>query len=133
MGVAPYVIVSALSGVVAQRLVRRICPDCAAEYEPTVEEQIILAQHNIRIPPKKGLGCVRCHHTGYKGRTALYEIVVLDEELKRLIIEQRSDSDYRKYLKSTGFKSMFEDGLLKVEQGITTITEVLSVTIGSEV
>lgn len=133
MGVEPYVIVSALSGVVAQRLVRRVCPDCAAEYEPTVDEQAILDHYNIHISLKKGTGCTRCNDTGYKGRTALYEIVVLDEQLKRMIIEERPDAAYREYLKSIGFVSMFEDGLRKVEAGITTISEVLSVTIGSEV
>lgn len=132
MGVEPYVVVSALTGIIAQRLVRKICPDCITEYEPTVAEKAILDKHNKKISLKKGAGCSNCQNTGYKGRTALYEMVVLDEQLKRMIINRETDAAYRDYLASIGFVSMFEDGLEKIEKGITTMSEVLGVSIGNE-
>lgn len=132
MGVEPYVVVSALTGIVAQRLVRRICPDCVTEYEPTASEQAILDKYNRKIKLHKGLGCSSCLNTGYRGRVALYEIVVLDENLKRMVINRETDSAYREYLASIGFQTMFEDGLEKIARGITTMSEVLGVSIGSE-
>lgn len=132
MGVEPYVVVSALTGIVAQRLVRKICPDCITTYEPTVAEQVILDKYNKKISLQMGTGCSSCLNTGYKGRIALYEIVVLDEQLKRMIINRETDAAYREYLESIGFVSMFEDGLDKIAKGITTMSEVLGVSIGDE-
>ncbi len=128
MGVEPYVIVSSLSGVVAQRLVRKICTECTQEFIPSVEEKLLLEKYNITAALKKGKGCAKCNKTGYKGRVAIQELIVLDDELKQMIFEKQPDSAYRNYLKEKGFVSMLEDGLRKVELGITTVSEVMGAT-----
>jgi len=129
MGIEPFLISSALSGVVGQRLVRRVCKECSAPYEPTVEEQKILEQYQIEAPKLlKGKGCGRCNRTGYRGRVAIHELLVLDDHLKQMVIERKSDSTYRAYLKEKGFTTMLEDGLEKVKQGLTTISEVIRAT-----
>lgn len=129
MGVEPFLIVSSLTGIVAQRLVRRVCTDCIEEYEPSVEERILLDRYNITSTMKRGKGCSKCNRTGYRGRVSIQELVVLDDELKQMIFNKQPDSDYRNYLKQKGFISMFEDGIEKARQGVTTISEVVRVTI----
>ncbi|WP_132770367.1 GspE/PulE family protein [Tepidibacillus fermentans] len=129
MGIEPFLISSALTGVVSQRLVRRICIDCAVPYEPTIEEKKILEEYQIELPQlRKGSGCAKCNRTGYKDRIAIQELLVLDDRLKQMVIEKQPDSVYRQYLKEKGFVTMFEDGLEKVKQGLTTISEVVRAT-----
>lgn len=128
MGVQPYIIVSALSGVVAQRLVRKICTECIEEYTPSVEEKLLLEKYNITANLKRGKGCAKCNKSGYRGRIAIQELIILDDKLKQMIFDKQPDSAYRNYLKEKGFVSMLEDGLKKVELGITTVSEVLGAT-----
>jgi len=127
MGVEPFLIASSLEGVVAQRLVRRICPHCKEPYAPTREEL-----RELGLPPGdytfyRGKGCEHCLGTGYRGRIGIFEVLELDEELKKLINETQEAGRIREEAKKKGFKTMLEDGIEKIKRGITTSSEVLSV------
>ncbi|WP_176717348.1 GspE/PulE family protein [Vulcanibacillus modesticaldus] len=129
MGIEPFLVSSSLTGVVAQRLVRRVCTDCAVEYVPSVEEEVLLERYNVdnkRLV--KGKGCPKCNMTGYRGRVAIHELLLLDDQIKKMVVEKQPDSEYRKYLQQNGFVTLLEDGLIKVKQGITSIAEVMRVT-----
>jgi len=129
MGIEPFLISSALTGVVGQRLVRRICTECATPYDPTIEEKQILEQYHVQLPKLlKGRGCAKCNRTGYRGRIAIHELLDLDDHLKQMVIEKQADSAYRNYLKEKGFVTLFEDGLDKVKQGLTSVSEVVRAT-----
>jgi len=128
MGVEPFLIASSLSGVVAQRLVRRVCRDCAVEVEPTTREQEIFAQANITIDKLlRGRGCPSCNQTGYRGRIAIHEVLTIDDDIRQLIMEAASASKIRQYVRERGMLFLQDDGLKKVQEGITTTEEVLRV------
>lgn len=132
MGIEPFLVSSSLSGVVGQRLVRKICTNCIEDYTPSIEEKLLLNKYNIDAPKlKRGRGCSKCNKTGYKGRIAIQELLILDDSIKQMIIEKQPDSVYHKHLKANGFTTMLEDGLEKVKLGITTVTEVISVTVSN--
>ncbi|OLS41524.1 GspE/PulE family protein [Bacillus sp. MRMR6] len=128
MGVEPFLIASSLTGIVAQRLVRKVCRDCAEVQEPSKREIEIFARRGMKIDKiSRGKGCASCNMTGYKGRVALHEVLVLNDEMRRIIM---NDDSFQK-LKDQAIKSktifLIDDGLLKVKQGITTTEEVLRV------
>lgn len=128
MGVEPFLVSSSLNAVVAQRLVRRVCPSCAAEVEPTAEERDILSEHGIHVHKlKKGRGCVECGRSGYRGRLAIHEVLTVDDTIRSMILQKRSDSEYTSYARSVGLQPMVLDGLHKAAAGLTTITEVYRV------
>src|SRR5690625_4045484 len=128
MGVEPFLISSSLTGVVAQRLVRRVCRDCAVEVEPTVREQEIFDQANITVDKLlRGRGCPSCNQTGYRGRIAIHEVLTIDDDIRQLIMEAASASKIRQYVRERGMLFLQDDGLKKVQEGITTIEEVLRV------
>ncbi len=131
MGTSPYILASGLKGVVAQRLVRVICPNCKERYEPSNEEKELLKNLIGTLPHSftlyKGRGCEKCMGTGYLGRTALSEVFKIDEDIFSAIVKQKDETHIRELLKKQGFVSLFEDGLSKVLKGITTIEEVLRV------
>lgn len=128
MGIEPYLITSALEGVVAQRLVRRICRDCSQQRQPTPTEQTILLQHQLDVfNVFSGTGCSACNNTGYKGRIAIHEVLEIDEQLKRLILQREGMSELLKVAKNNGFKSLVFDGLHKALQGLTTVEEIVRV------
>ncbi len=130
MGVEPYLVASALKGVFSQRLVRRICPVCRTPYEPTEEEQ-----DELGLPYKpgrifyRGKGCPECFDTGYKGRTAVFEIFPLSIKVRRMIAAHASREEIETLLKDPeiGFVSLKENAIKLVESGITTSDEVLRV------
>jgi type IV pilus assembly protein PilB len=132
MDVETFLISSSVIGVIAQRLVRVICEKCKEKYIP---EKNILNGLNIKgnsnnsdkIKLYRGTGCSICKNTGYYGRTSIYEIIVLDEEIKSLIISKASSNIIRDIAIKKGMKTLKENGLEKVMQGITTIEEVLRV------
>lgn len=141
MGLPAYMIAPALSLVIAQRLVRRICPKCAETYHPAaaVHKVYIDAIANVTkitgrvITPKQelvhGKGCEICSGTGYKGQVGLYEVFLVDKQLADLILQEKTTEELRQHLLTTqGLLTMREDGALKVNQGITTMEEVLRVT-----
>ncbi|MFN3976250.1 MAG: GspE/PulE family protein [Aquificaceae bacterium] len=124
LGIEPFLIASALEGIIAQRLIRKICPHCKEEYSPSGEELRELGLSG-GYTFYRGRGCEQCMGTGYRGRTGIFEVLEVDEELKKLIVKTQSATDIRNFVKSRGFKSMLEDGIRKVLSGITTPEEVL--------
>jgi general secretion pathway protein E len=124
MGIEPFMIASSLSAVLAQRLVRVICPHCREEYRP-VEKYA-----GITLPATlyRGLGCDKCFGLGTLGRTAIYEIMPIDQELCSMIIRRAHAGEIKEYAISHGMKTLRDDGLIRAAAGITTIEEVLRVT-----
>ena len=131
--VEPFLVSSSLSAVLAQRLVRIICPHCKEEYTPPAPVlNSILKEVNLdsskEIKIFRGRGCEECRFTGYQGRTALTEIMVISLEIKDLIVKGIDDNQIKSVLRDTGMKTLREEGYEKVLSGITTIEEVLRVT-----
>lgn len=126
MGVEPFLLASTLSGVIAQRLVRKVCRDCAEVHEPSKREVEIFAKRGMKIDKvTRGKGCSFCNMTGYKGRIALHEVLVIDEEIQRSIMNGESFQKLKEQAKRNKTIFLIDDGLLKVKQGITTTEEVL--------
>jgi general secretion pathway protein E len=131
IGIEPYLVASSVIAVIAQRLVRVICPDCKSEYEPTTEEL-----HEIGITRDDlqnglvylGMGCERCIETGYIGRTAIYEILTISEAVRDTVIQRSGASVIREVALKQGMKSLRRDGARKVIEGLSTVEEVLRVT-----
>lgn len=118
-----------LRAVVAQRLVRVICPHCKVEAELTPEQRRVLAEEarGADIRMWQGKGCEACRGTGYLGRTGLFEVLSVSEEIRELIAERASLASIRRSAAAAGMKTLWEDGMLKVAEGITTVEEVLRV------
>lgn len=128
MGVEPFLVASSLSGVVAQRLVRRVCRDCAKTMEPSKREIEIFAKRGMKIDQVvKGAGCSSCNMTGYKGRVAIHEVLVIDDTMRRVIMNGESFSRLREIAIQNKTIFLVDDGLIKIKQGITTTEEVLRV------
>ncbi|MBS4208943.1 GspE/PulE family protein [Bacillus sp. FJAT-50079] len=128
MGIEPFLISSSLTGVVAQRLVRRVCRDCSKTVEPTEREKEIFQASGIQIDSvKRGEGCASCTMTGYRGRLAIHEVLPVNNEIRELIMNAASANTIHKYVQQSGMVSLMTDGLLKVARGLTTTEEVLRV------
>jgi type II secretory ATPase GspE/PulE/Tfp pilus assembly ATPase PilB-like protein len=130
IGTEPYVIASALIGVVAQRLVRRLCPHCRRQYTPppdTLRSLNIAEADAAAIPFYKSVGCDQCNHTGYRGRIGIYEVMKVSEKLRRLIAARVPEDQIREAALAGGMISLGEDGLAKVKSGVTTPEELLRV------
>jgi len=127
LGVANFLISSSLAGVVAQRILRRICPDCRAPHEPSVEEKIAYQEEMGELPEKfyKGKGCSLCGGTGYLGQCGVYEIATLTDETRRLFLDGAAPSEIRAQAIKDGMIPLEHDAMLKVREGITTVSEVL--------
>jgi len=130
MGVQPYLIISTVVGVLAQRLVRTICPKCKVPYKVDAKalKDLMASAKEKEYTVYKGKGCEDCHDTGYKGRIGLYELMVLSEDIRQGIVSKASAGELAKRAKAEGMQTLCEDGFGKVLQGITTIEEVLRVT-----
>lgn len=129
MGIEPFLIASSVVGIVAQRLVRGNCKHCTEDYVPS-ERMLknIGLQDKIGATFSKGKGCDYCRNTGYKGRVGLYEILVIDDIVRDLILNRETPHVIAKKAKETqNFKTLVEDGVDKVEKGLTSVEEVLSV------
>jgi type IV pilus assembly protein PilB len=133
MGVEPFLVTSALDCVVAQRLARRLCDKCKEEYQPSEAE---LVQAGWRMEELtagewpslfRAVGCAACGRTGYRGRFALHEVMLVSEEIERLIIERRSTEDIQKTAMMEGMLSLKSDGLRKVARGDTSLEEIFRV------
>lgn len=124
IGLEPFLITSALSGVLAQRLVRRICSGCKVETEPPVNIT------EFGLPPLetyyKGAGCRECHYTGYRGQVGIYEFLQVNTKLKRLIAQDATEDKLWDAAKESGTVPLFEDAWSKIKDGITTVDEVNS-------
>ncbi|EGL81589.1 type II secretion system protein E [Caldalkalibacillus thermarum TA2.A1] len=128
MGIEPFLIAASLSGIVAQRLVRRVCLHCREEWEPSQREKEIFASRGIQIEKIiRGKGCEVCNMTGYRGRMALQEVLEVDEHMKRMITDNAPLAKIREYAVRRGTIFLLDDGLLKVKEGLTTTEEVLRV------
>lgn len=128
MGIEPFLISSAVNAIVAQRLVRLNCPSCSAPYEPSDDERELLQRYEIETTRLyKGQGCSECGRTGYRGRLAIHEVLVMDDELRSMILTKRSDSEYYRHALAGGLVPMIVDGLNKAAEGKTTISEIFRV------
>lgn len=128
MGIEPFLISSSLIGVMAQRLVRRVCRDCGETIRASEREKEIFAANGFEVETvRKGRGCPSCNGTGYRGRLAIHEILPIDRKLKELILSRASGTVIRDYMKQEGFHTLLQDGLQKVLDGVTTTEEVLRV------
>lgn len=128
MGIEPFLLSSSLVGIMSQRLVRRVCRDCANEIPATTREKEIFAEYGIEIETvRKGRGCPSCNQSGYRGRIAIHEILPIDRQIKEFILNRASANVIRDYMKEQKFNTLIEDGLLKVLDGVTTTEEVLRV------
>jgi len=127
LGAEPYLISSTLVGIVAQRMVRRICTHCRAPSQPSIEEQIAYEEEMKEQPTTfySGAGCNLCANTGYRGRTGLFELLVMSEEIRRMLLSNVSAGDIRAEALKEGMVTMKRDGMLKVKEGITSVSEVL--------
>ncbi|GAB6137123.1 type IV-A pilus assembly ATPase PilB [Halanaerobaculum tunisiense] len=130
MGVEPYLVASSVMGVVAQRLVRKICPDCKRENEDEVIDSVLAEylQEQNEFIDYYGSGCRNCNETGYRGRTAIFEILDIDSEIKKLIIEKASAAEIEDIAKEKGMKTLTDSAFQKVKQGLTTLEEAMRVT-----
>ncbi|MDG4657465.1 GspE/PulE family protein [Ectobacillus antri] len=128
MGIEPFLLASSLSGVVSQRLIRRVCRDCRMETAATQREKNIFAQYGLRIETvTRGRGCPTCGMTGYKGRLAIHELLVVDDAIRTAMANNASFTKLRELAIDNQTIFLLEDGLLKVQQGYTTTEEVLQV------
>jgi type IV pilus assembly protein PilB len=129
MGIESYLIASSTLGFIAQRLARKICPRCRTSYYPPPDLLDSVGWgHRTNELFSKGEGCRECHNTGFRGRVGMYEIMVVDPELKRLINNQASESDIRTHLDRSGWRALREKALDVVDRGESTLEEVLRVT-----
>ena len=130
-GVEPYLVSSSLLGIMAQRLIRRICTDCKQPYEPTPHELREIGIGEDKAEDSKfyiGAGCDKCFDTGYRGRVGIYELMLMNEELREMIYHKESAGAIKKKSIELGLQTLRMDGARKASRGITSIAEVLRVT-----
>ena len=131
LGVEPYLVSSSLIAIIAQRLVRKVCPDCKEPVKPSSHELIELGLGKMDNDSGTffvGAGCERCFQTGYRGRTGIYEMMLIDSEVQNLIYKRESAGTIKRFALNAGLQTLRMDGARKVLAGTTTISEVLRVT-----
>jgi general secretion pathway protein E len=126
MGVEPFLVASSLSAVLAQRLVRTLCPQCREEYTAAGADLVYLSANVSTL--YRGNGCSKCRGSGYLGRTGIYELLVVNGDIRQMISDRASAQDIKNYAVEKGMKTLFADGLDKVMRGVTTLQEILRVT-----
>lgn len=131
MGCEPYLISSSISGVMAQRLVRILCPHCKTPFEPTESEIKSLGCSSLPEGTVwyRARGCPRCHYTGYRGRTGIFELLKINPDIQQAIVNRSPAERIMEIAVSTGMRTLFEDGMIKVNKGITSPEEVIRVTL----
>ena len=135
MDIEPFLITSTLEAVIAQRLVRTICNSCKEEYEPTAEEFDLIKLSPEDIKGKtfyRGRGCDTCKNIGYLGRTGIFELLIMSEELRALVLQRAATKDLAEAAKRAEMETLREDGLKKIFEGVTTIEEVARETMSRE-
>jgi len=127
MGVAPFLISSSVIGVIAQRLVRKLCPSCKEAFEPGPN---VCREYGIPEGSRiyKATGCEQCRWSGYKGRTAVFQIMTVNDEIRRLIAEEAQAREIEAAARKNGMKTLRDAGLLKVLEGVSSMEEVLQET-----
>ena len=130
MGVEPFLVTSTVTGVLAQRLIRALCPQCRAPYDPTPEELAALHidAQALSAPLMKAVGCEACQGIGYRGRTGLYELLMMSEALRPLVLERTDVSALRATARAEGMRTLRQDGIAKVLAGVTTVEEMVKET-----
>jgi type IV pilus assembly protein PilB len=132
MGLEPYLITATVEGILAQRLVRKICDDCRTEFEPSAEMLMELNLTPEMVKGKKfyyGRGCDRCNNTGHRGRMGIYELVVVNDDVRDMISSGASTDELRKSCKRLGMTSLRDSGLAAIWAGKTTIEEIVRETV----
>ncbi|ADH98951.1 GspE/PulE family protein [Salisediminibacterium selenitireducens] len=128
MGIEPFLVMSSLSGIVSQRLVRKVCAECGEDYEPTENERAMFDKRGIPLTRlRRGKGCPICNETGYKGRMAIHEVLEIDDKIRRMVMNNQPMEDVRLYAMEHDMIFLLEDGLLKVKQGKTSLEELYRV------
>ncbi|NQV14287.1 type II/IV secretion system protein, partial [bacterium] len=130
MGIDKYLIVSSISVIVAQRLVRRVCSNCREPLEPTDDQKLFMNRHGIDLTKDtyfKGKGCKQCSGSGYWGRFGIHEIMFMDGTIKEMIIEDKSEMEIRKAAEAAGTLSIFDEGMNCARRGLTTLDEIIRV------
>ena len=127
LGIEPFLVSSAVIGVVAQRMVRKICPDCAGKREASLMEQLAYVNEtgDKQTQFTYGEGCDLCGHTGYRGRIGLFEVLPISDKIRMQILNRAGTSELRQQAIEEGMTTLMKDGMLKVKEGITTPSEVL--------
>ncbi|MGB2755319.1 MAG: ATPase, T2SS/T4P/T4SS family [Phycisphaerae bacterium] len=129
IGIEPYLISASLNAVLAQRLVRRICEQCKEPYVPSDEVKQALVRNKIEAGQLyRGKGCDRCRTTGYSGRCGIYEMLVLDDSIRDMVAASPNVTELRRYCEEAGMVSLRQDGIRKLQEGVTTVEELLRVT-----
>ena len=135
MGVPTFLITATVEAVLAQRLVRRICANCRTEFTPSPEMAMELGMTTEEAATKKffyGRGCDRCNNTGYKGRMGIFELLVMNDELRELITSEVSLDEFREAGRKYGMQTLRESGLEAIHAGLTTIEEIVRETMTDE-
>jgi type IV pilus assembly protein PilB len=135
LGLEPFLVTATVEGIVAQRLVRRICANCKAEYTPSLEQLMELELKPEDVAGKKfyyGKGCDTCNSTGYRGRLGIYEIMGLDDDMREMIIQHASTQVLRAEARKRGMRNLRQSGILAIYDGVTTIEEVVRETLMDE-
>jgi general secretion pathway protein E/type IV pilus assembly protein PilB len=136
IGVKPFLVSAALRGALAQRLVRRVCQNCAQPHTPSSKElmSVGLTEKDLAgATPMKGAGCAKCGERGYKGRRGVFELFVITEEIQEMIYSGATLVDLRRKAREAGMRTMREDGMRKILSGMTTVEEVISATVADDV
>ena len=133
MGIEPYLVAASLVAALAQRLVRRICKHCKVEDDTLSRRVRAEMAETLGIEPDevkawRGAGCLECDHTGYRGRVAIYEFFLLDEELQDMVAAHAGTSELRKAAMERGMRSLRQDGWEKVQDGATSVEEIQRIT-----
>jgi type IV pilus assembly protein PilB len=130
MGIEPFLVGSAVDCVVAQRLARRLCSHCSEEQEVTADQlpKALGYPADQPVPTlRKAVGCQRCSNTGYRGRVALHEIMVVDEAIERLTVGHASTAEILRAAQDNGMETLLQDGWAKVQDGVTSLEELFRV------
>jgi type IV pilus assembly protein PilB len=129
MGIEPFLIASSVIGIVAQRLVRKICPECKESYTPPVEafRRLNLAMDLESVTFYRGRGCDKCRHSGYKGRIAVFELMVVNDHIRELILKRAPSHAIRQEALEAGMITLRQDAMQKILEGVTTMEEALRV------
>ena len=132
LGIEPFLLTATIEGIVAQRLIRKICENCKTPFTPSESQLMELGLTPEDVKDKKiyyGKGCSKCNNTGYKGRTALFEIMTFNDEIRELVMNHASTNVLRAAAQRSGMKLLRDAGLAALYDGITTIDEVVKETI----
>ena len=130
-GLEPFFVADALTGVISQRLVRRLCPECKKKYTSSPEETKLLKLKKERLIYKP-IGCPACHNTGYKGRIGVHEVLNITDDIKELILNKAPSSKIKEVAIKNGMNTLFETTRVAVLNGETSIDELLALVLGND-